>query len=76
MKEECWKTFKNRGECCCVCEHHYPYFSHPWVDNKPCTNQLGYVCVCPHFMNRNEDSKSAGPTISNEHGLCELFKRR
>ena len=61
----CWK--EKFGDCCCECRYRHPLFSHPSVDNKPMSNQDGWICLPPEFE---------GEAIkTTEHGLCEMFKR-
>jgi hypothetical protein len=68
----CWKSWDPdgrgpRGICCCNCKSHRKLFSHPWVDKKPFSHTLGWVCVTDGV-----DPKRA--TLSNKHGLCELHE--
>jgi hypothetical protein len=71
--EECWKTWENtlgkpRNQCCCNCKNLLSLRSHPWVDGKPCSNKLGYVCLA--FADDDQ------VIISNEHGMCELWTQK
>jgi hypothetical protein len=65
----------NKGHkwgCCCHCYSHKELYSHPWVDKKPMSNQLGYVCTVFWDMDR----KCNKVILSGEHGLCEAFQER
>lgn len=66
MKNTCLKEeFK---ECCCECQLHYSLYSHPLVNGKPMSSQIGYICLAFE----SEDKA----VLSSEHGLCEMFIRK
>jgi hypothetical protein len=75
LKAECWKGWKPAhrqvpdGRCCCNCVSHKGLHSHPWVDKKPMSHKIGWVCVTDGLSPRIA-------TISNRHGLCELHEYR
>lgn len=57
-------------ECCCKCDFLYELCSHPFVDGKPITNHLGWVCIVMCVL----DNGSA--ILSDGHGLCEMFTKK
>lgn len=73
----CWKKDRpGKGECCCNCRYLYPFYSHPWVDGKSISNQVGWLCLgLWEDSKRSENPPSIkGPELSREHGLCELHE--
>ena len=79
----CWKpwegsTGKAHNQCCCNCKNHFKLFSHPWVDHKPITNQVGYVCSLDieSLVTNVVDNDDRGMILSNEHGLCECWEAK
>lgn len=66
---ECCINDKPFYQCCCKCKFHIPLRSHPWVDDKPCTNIDGYLCTAGiHDRHINK---------SNEHSCgCELYMEK
>lgn len=56
-------------QCCCICKYLKKTVSHPWIDNKPMSNQTGWACCPP-----NCDSVTP---LWWEHCIgCELFEKR
>lgn len=56
-----------KSKCCCKCKFQKPLYSHPSVDGKPMSNQLGFVCTVFSHMEGDEI------VLMLEHGECEMF---
>ncbi len=66
----CNESGNYKGQCCCECENHHTYYSHPWVNGLSITHQLGWVC---HTYNPSEGHYVV---VSRGHGHCEYFTQR
>lgn len=73
-KETCWKSWSGSGrpegdgKCCCNCSNHIKVYSHPWVDGKPMSNQIGWVCANTFFGKKQA-------ILCKKHGLCEMYQK-
>jgi hypothetical protein len=69
-EDKCWKP-EWKDKCCCNCVESIPLHSHPWVDGKPLSHKIGYVCLLFYHMEGGSQA-----VISDGHGLCECHTLR
>lgn len=67
---------EHKDRCCCNCAYQMAAFCHPWnegIGQGRVTEVFGYLCAVPDFYGAG---KRGAIFFENEHGLCEMHKRK